>query len=166
SDFPTANALRPVPGGIPNAFVAKLDPAGRALLYSTYLGGNSDDGANGIAVDSAGNAYVTGYTSSADFPTVNALQPTHGEGFSDAFVAKLDPAGSALIYATYLGGSSYDVAYGIAVDHAGNAYLTGLTGSTDFPTVNPLPPARVGLAEALVTKRDPPGSERVHQNAL
>ena len=166
SDFPRANALRPVPGGIPNAFVAKLDPAGRALLYSTYLGGNSDDGANGIAVDSAGNAYVTGYTSSADFPTVNALQPTHGEGFSDAFVAKLDPAGSALIYATYLGGSSYDVAYGIAVDHAGNAYLTGLTGSTDFPTVNPLPPARVGLGDAFVAKLDPAGSTLIYATSL
>src|ERR1017187_3375264 len=106
-----------------------IDP----LIYSTYLGGSSDDYGTGIAVDSAGNAYVTGYTISTDFPTMNPLQPTNGGG-ADAFVSKISPTGSALIYSTYLGGSIDDLGAGIAVDSVGSAYVTGHTFSTDFPT--------------------------------
>src|SRR5205807_2241996 len=108
SDFPTAQALQPTkagPSATADAFIAKLDASGTALLYSTYLGGSNGNWGNGIAVDAAGNAYVTGLTGSTDFPTVNAVQPAFGGGSSDAFVAKLDPTGSALVYSTYLGGN-------------------------------------------------------------
>ena len=106
--------------------MAKLNPTGSALVYFTYLGPAA--GANGIAVDPAGNAYVTGDTNSTDFPTVNPLQATCGgcsSGKTTTFVAKLNAAGSALVYSTYLGGSLEDEADGIAVDSSGNAYVTG-----------------------------------------
>ena len=109
---------------------------GSALVYSTYLGGSNDDQANGIAVDSSGNAYVTGYTYSTDFPTVNPLQGSLGGG-RDAFITKLNPVGSALVYSTYLGGSNDDQANAIAVDPSGNAYVTGFTESTNFPILDP-----------------------------
>ena len=125
-----------------------IDPV---LSYSTYLGGSGVDGGTGIAVDPAGNAYVTGRTFSPDFPTANPLQPTFS-GDRDAFVAKLDPAGSSLIYSTYLGGSDDDRGFGIAVDPAGNAYVTGRTGSTNFPTANPLQPMFGGVLDAFVTR--------------
>jgi len=140
TDFPTANPLQASIKGVRNAFVTELNAGGSALLYSTYLGGSDNDVAYGIAVDTAGNAYVTGYTMSTDFPTANPLQGTCGScnGFYTAFVAKLNPTGSALVYSTYLGGSGGDQGDGIAVDTAGNAYVTGWTASTDFPTANPL----------------------------
>jgi len=116
------------------AFVSKLNPAGSALAYSTFLGGSSYDFGGGIAVDASGNAYVAGFAQSSDFPTTpGAFQTTNGGG-ADAFVSKLNPAGSALIYSTYLGGSSLDDNGGIAVDASGDAYVTGETSSTDFPT--------------------------------
>jgi PKD repeat protein len=157
SDFPTANALQPALRGTTNAFVAKLNPAGSALVYSTYLGGSNSDDGSSIAVDSAGNAYVTGTTSSGDFPTVNALQPAL-RGTADAFVAKLNPAGSALVYSTYLGGSNYEGSSGIAVDSAGNAYVTGTTFSFDFPTANALQSTLGGASDAFVAKIDAAGA--------
>ena len=114
-----------------------IDPR---LAYSTYLGGIYEDHGNSIAVDGAGNAYVTGYTGSENFPTTaGAFDTTYNGGFSDAFVTKLDASGAALVYSTYLGGSGDDgsgddYGYGIAVDGAGSAYLTGTTTSADFPT--------------------------------
>jgi PKD repeat protein len=163
-DFPTVNALQPTRGGLADAFVAKLNPTGSALVYSTYLGGSDvcdeygscyGDFGSGIAVDSAGNAYVVGVTYSSDFPTVNALQPTL-RGSRDAFVAKLNPAGSALVYSTYLGGTGDDFGAGIAVDSAGNAYVVGTTWSSDFPTVNALQPTfGGGWGDAFVAKIDP-----------
>ncbi len=113
----------------------KLNPVGSArLVYSTYLGGSSNDRGNGIAVDGSGSAYVTGQTFSLDFPTTaNAFQPT-SRGAPDAFVTKLNPAGSApLVYSSYLGGPGFDVGWAIAVDGLGNAYVTGQT-SGSFPT--------------------------------
>jgi hypothetical protein len=133
SSFPvTPGTFQAVYGGGGDAFVAKLNSTGSALVYSTYLGGSGFDQAQGIAVDSAGNAYVTGETGSTDFPTINPLQPALG-GSLDAFVTKINPASSALVYSTYLGGSSGEFGYAIAVDSAGNAYVTGDTGSKDFP---------------------------------
>src|ERR1039457_599709 len=135
------NPLQPTHGGGQyDAFVAKFNPTGSALVYSTYLGGSGFDVGYGIAVDSADNAYVTGLTQSTDFPTMNPLQRVNGGGY-DAFVAKINPTGSDLVYSTYLGGNSFDRGYSIALDSAGNAYVTGETDSTDFPTVNPLQPA-------------------------
>jgi len=164
--IPTANALQPAYGGGYDAFVTKLNPSGSALVYSTYLGGNGDDYGYGIAVDQAGAAYVTGYTSSANFPTANALQPAYGNGNDDAFVVKLNPSGSALVYSTYLGGTSDDYGYGIAVDQAGAAYVTGHTRSTNFPTANALQPASGGGDDAFVVKLNPSGSALVYSTYL
>ncbi len=136
TDFPTQNPYQGDQGG-DDVFVTKLNAAGSALIYSTYLGGSYVEEGRGIAVDGSGNAYVTGGTSSTDFPTQNAYQGTYGGGDWDVFVTKLNAAGSALIYSTYLGGSSEDCGCGIAVDGAGNAYVTGSTQSTNFPTQNP-----------------------------
>ena len=152
-NFPTMNALQPTyRGGGDNAFVSKLNPSGSALVYSTALGGSGFDYATGIAVDSSGNAYVTGVTDSTNFPLMNALQPTYGGGNDDAFVSEINPSGSALVYSTYLGGSAQDAGFGIAVDSSGNAYVTGGTVSTNFPTMNPLQPANAGPTNAFVAK--------------
>ena len=129
---------------IGDGFVGKFDDTGTNLIYLTYLGGSKDDLVAGIAVDAAGNAFVTGFTDSPDFPTTNALYPNIGgvqnsrnKAFpGDAFVAELDSGGSNLIYSTYLGGSQLDTGNGITIDSADNAYVTGLTGSTDFPVTN------------------------------
>jgi hypothetical protein len=139
----------------------KLNPTGSTLLYATYLGGSGSDTGNGIAVDAVGNAYLTGLTTSPNFPIANPAQPALG-GPSDAFVTKLDPQGSTLSYSTYLGGSNSDTGNDIAVDDTGNAYLTGRTNSTDdpttpenegFPLVNPVQPAfGGGTLDAFVAK--------------
>ena len=167
-DFPTASPLRPSNGGYYDAFVAKLDPTGTALIYSTYLGGNDDDGGNSIAVDSSGNAYVTGFTWSSDFPTASPLKAwvCGSEACKDAFIAKLNPAGSALLYSTYLGGSDEEEAWGIAVDSAGNAYVTGYTYSIDFPTVNALRPDSGGYYDAFVAKLNAAGSALLYSTYL
>jgi hypothetical protein len=116
TDFPTVNPFQPTFGGNYDAFVTKFDPSGSDLVYSTYLGGSGTDYGNGIAVDDSGDAYVTGETTSTDFPTMNPFQPTCAGGCYDAFVAQLNAAGSALVYSTYLGGSGLDGGIGIAVD--------------------------------------------------
>jgi hypothetical protein len=134
-NFPTTpGALQTIYGGGPNdVFIAELNAAGSALIYATYLGGSGDDLGSGIAID-AGIAYVTGVTSSSDFPTTpGAFQTTNG-GDYDVFVVKLNTADSALVYSTYLGGSGGESGGGIVVDAAGNAYVTGITSSSDFPT--------------------------------
>jgi hypothetical protein len=154
TNFPTMNPLQSAYGGGSgdDAFVTKLNAPGSALVYSTYIGGSGDDLGVGIAVDSLGNAYVTGYTASTNFPTMNPLQQAFG-GSSDAFVAQLNPSGSVLVYSTYLGGSSSDSGLGIAVDSSGNAYVTGYTASTNFPTMNPLQQALGGgFTDAFVSK--------------
>jgi autotransporter-associated beta strand protein len=144
TDFPTTpgafQTSHASDGGVSDAFVAKLNATGTALIYSTYLGGNRDDFAQGIAVDSAGNAYVTGSTASTNFPTTSGAFQSSKIGPMDAFVAKLDAAGAGLIYSTYLGANAqagtYDMGTGscIAVDSAGNAYVVGNSGSPAFPT--------------------------------
>src|SRR5207302_10296134 len=153
ANFPTADPLQPAHGGGggDDVFLAKLNPAGSALVYSTYLGGSQSDVGNGIAVDSTDNVYLTGYTQSPDFPTANPLQPMYG-GFQDAFVAKLDSSGSTLLYSTYLGGSGVEFGIGIAVDSTGNLYVTGQTASANFPTANALQPANGGGDDAFVAK--------------
>jgi hypothetical protein len=168
TDFPTVNPLQPAyGGGDHDAFVAKINPTGSALVYSTYLGGDENDLGYGIAVDSAGNAYVTGATSSTNFPTKNPLQPAYGGGDDDAFVTKINGSGSALVYSTYLGGNGSDVTQGVAVDSAGNAYVTGGTNSNNFPTMNPLQPAYGGGDDdAFVTKINSTGSALVYSTYL
>jgi hypothetical protein len=117
-----------------DAFVAKLDAAGTALIYAAFLGGNADDYGWGIAVDDLDNAYVTGQTWSQDFPTTDGAFDKTLDGDTDVFVVKMNTAGSALDYSTFLGGDTTDCGYDIALDGSGNAYLTGYTQSTDFPT--------------------------------
>jgi hypothetical protein len=149
TDFPTKNALYktnssfsiPNAGYSADAFVAELNPSGSNLIYSTYLGGESSDAAYGIAVDASGNAYVTGFTYSTNFPVTNALQkylqcPNSVYWNANAFVTKIGAGGSPLIYSTYLGGTNFDEGKSIAVDGANCAYVTGYTASTNFPTVH------------------------------
>jgi hypothetical protein len=150
SPFSTTNAYQKTfQGGklTGDAFVARLNNLGTSLIYLTYLGGSADDGAFGIAIDPAGDAFVTGFTDSPNFPvTAHAIQPTisgildksFGYYPVDAFVTELNPSGANLVYSTYLGGSSTDCGMGIALDVTGNAYVTGLTYSSNFPTVNAL----------------------------
>ncbi|MEW6657374.1 MAG: SBBP repeat-containing protein [Thermodesulfobacteriota bacterium] len=154
-NFPTtANAYQKTfGGGYSDVFVAKISPAGTALVYSTYLGGSSDELGKGIAVDSAGAAYVTGFTYSSSFPTTpDTVQRTYGGGACDAFVAKLTAAGEGLTYSTYLGGSGQDIANGIALDSNGAAYITGYTSSNNFPTANAPQPAFGGARDAFLAE--------------
>lgn len=168
TDFPTVNPVQPnYGGGEWDAFVTKLNAAGSALVYSTYLGGNNADFGWGIAVDSAGNAYVSVQTESTNFPTAHPFQANYGGGLADVAVAKLNTAGSALVYSTYLGGTSADFAGDIAVDSSGNAYVTGCTNSTDFPTANPLQAKYAGgFWDAFVAKLNPAGSSLVYSTYL
>ena len=174
-DFPTRNAFQPRLAGQSDAFVAKLNPTGSELSFSTYLGGSGFDAARGAAVDGFGSIALMGQTDSVDFPTKNARQQ-HLAGSMDAFVAKLDPSGSALVFSSYHGGSRNDLPYhivdcaetdnfpdspgwGVAVDAAGFVYVAGTTESTDFPTFKALQPFhRGGRREAFVSKFDPFGT--------
>jgi Beta-propeller repeat/Abnormal spindle-like microcephaly-assoc'd, ASPM-SPD-2-Hydin len=162
SDFPVSSgAFQTVfGGGASDAFVAKLDPTksgSASLVYATYLGGSGDDNLIAfpwgiLAVDTLGNAYVTGGTTSTNFPTVHPVQAQSGGGY-DAYVAKINPLGTGLIYSTYLGGSGDDIGRGIAVDTNGNAYVTGQTSSSNFSvTANPYQKDLGGLSDAFVTK--------------
>jgi len=170
SNFPTANAVQAVFGGNFDAFVTKLNPAGSALVYSTFLGGSSSDSGRGIAVDSSGSVYVTGYTYSSNFPTLNAVQAGLRSVNTNAFVTKLNPAGSALVYSTYLGGNIGESGADIAVDSSGSAYVTGSTCSTNFPTANALQAGYRGGCinggDAFVTKLNPAGSALVYSTYL
>lgn len=175
TDFPTKDAYKST-GTYRDAFVTKIDPAG-ALVYSTYFGGGPHYGNSGgthgygIAVDGAGNAYLTGETSAVGFPTVNAFRSTiNGQ---DSFVSKLNASGNALIYSTFLGGGyGGDFARAIAVDGNGSAYITGSTGSADFPTKNALQPTiSIGdygrpSQDAFVTKLTAAGNALMYSTFL
>jgi len=185
-DLPTANAFQPVfvggpadlgPAGPYDGFVTKLDSTGSTLLYSTYLGGNDADVSFAVAVDASGNAYVAGWTRSSDFPTTPGAFAVSRTGADDAFVAKLDPTGSALVYSTFLGGSNniktanpLDTGRAIAVDGSGSAYVTGYTYSSDFPTTAGAFQTIFGSGAfghvAFVTKLDPAGSALVYSTFL
>ena len=168
TDFPTANAFQPgYGGGTQDVFVTKLNSSGTALVYSTYLGGSGRERESGIAVDSAGNAYVRGFTTSTNFPTVNAFQSANAGGY-DNFVTKLNSSGNALVYSTYLGGSGADYGTGLAVDSFGSAYVSGPTESTNFPTVNAFQPGHAGgrLVDISVTKLSPSGSGLIYSSYL
>ena len=171
-NFPTtAGAFQRVNKGLHIPFVTKLNPSGTAILYSTYLGGSDQDEANGIVVDSSGNAYVTGFAGSIDFPiTPGAFQQTKSTG-ENVFVTKLNSFGTVLLYSTFLGGSYFDWATGIAIDSSGNAYVTGFAGSIDFPTT-PNAYQRVNNARGLtpdsafVTKLNSTGTALVYSTYL
>jgi hypothetical protein len=166
--FPTQNPLQPNLAGDFNAFVTKFSPGGNTLVYSTYLGGSKTDSGFGIAIDASDNAYVTGKTASTDFPTVNAFQPAFGGGNDDAFVAKLNPDGSALVYSTYLGGGGSEGNLSrIALDNAGDAYIVGSTDSQDFPIANAIQSARSGPGDnAFITKLNAEGNGLIYSTYL
>ena len=171
SDFPTQAPFQPSPGGTGDGFVARFDHTG-VPVYITYLGGFHVDHVVDVATDGTGAAYVTGQTGSTNFPiTPGAFQPTYG-GFWDAYVAKLSPDGQSLVYSSFLGGSEEEnrgnagVPGEIVVDRDGNAYVTGDTQSTDFPTVNALQPDFRGIIDAYVTKVNPTGTALVYSTYL
>ena len=166
-DFPTQEPFQSARGAQQDAFVTKINPTGTALVYSTYLGGNNVDQGNGIAVDAAGNAYVTGYTASTDFPLQSAFRAANAASV-DAFVTKINPAGSALVYSTYLGGTATDYGTAIAVDSLGSAYVAGIVTSDDFPVVNAID-NKLGshaVDDVFVTKFNPSGSALVYSTYL
>jgi RHS repeat-associated protein len=177
ANFPTTpGAFQRTFGGDLDGFVAKVNPTGSALVYSTYLGGNQLEIVRGFAVDAAGNAYVSGSTASGNFPaTAGAFQTSFaggdngvggGAGEGDAFVTKLNPTGSALVYSTYLGGSANEQGTGLTVDAQGNAYAVGITRSTNFPTQNPFQATLRGSWDSFVTKLNAAGSALVYSTYL
>jgi len=178
TDFPMHQALQSANAGGFDAFATELSADGASLLYSTYWGGSSDDIGTGIAVDSSGNAYISGYTDSPDFPvTSGALQANYGGGTHNGFVIKLNPGGAALGYSTFLGGSGDDYTYGVAVDSTGDASLTGATNSVNFPTAKAfqptyagglcaLPPNTFPCFDAFVAKLNPAGSALIYSTYL
>ena len=164
--FPTENPFQDsYGGGECDAFVTKFSNSGNTLIYSTYLGGSGDDFGHDIAVDNSGNAYVTGQTSSSDFPTENPFQGS-GNGRYDVFVTKLSNSGNMLIYSTYLGGGGDDYGNGIDVDSSGNAYITGQTTSSTFPTQNPYQGSNAGSFDAFVTKLSSDGNTLIYSTYL
>lgn len=174
TDFPTLNPQQKSSGGNGDGFITKLNPDGTQLVYSTYLGGSGADSITALAVDSKGDVFVTGDTTSTNFPATPqsssstssaAFQTVYG-GNGDAFVAELSSTGNTLTYSSYLGGSGADFGQGIAVDSAGNAYVTGSTQSPDFPTVGPLQPTLAGASDAFVTKLNFSGTALVYSTYL
>jgi len=168
-DFPTANAIDDTcgAGACLDAFVTQLDIASNTLVYSTYLGGDGEEEGTGIAVDGAGSAYITGFTQSTDFPVVDAIQSTKGSDgcgsppCADAFVTKVSPLGSALVYSTYLGGSGEDYGNAITLDGSGSAYITGETLSSDFHTTPGAYDTTIdgSYSDSFVTKISEPSSQ-------
>jgi RHS repeat-associated protein len=155
--FPVANAQQQAPGGGYDAFVTKVNSSNAGLIYSTYLGGSGNDDGRDITVDAAGQAYVTGNTTSSDFPTVSPFQAQHQGSFEDVFVVKLNASGNALTYSSYLGGSGEDIGHAIAIDSAGNMIVTDSTDSSNFPTSHASQSTLRGK-DAFVTKLNPAGS--------
>jgi Beta-propeller repeat len=158
STFPATGAARQrVSGGGVDAFVAKFGGSGNNLIFCTYLGGSGDDRAFGVAVDHSGSVYVTGRTSSSNFPVTAGIQRTLG-GVKDAFVTKLNDSGSQIIYSTYLGGNDVDTGNGIAVDAQGYAYVVGDTVSVNFPVINGYKSQLTGGQDAFVARINPAGT--------
>ncbi len=149
SNFPTASPIQASLKGVENAFVAELNGAGTALTFSTFLGGAENDEANGLALDGSDNIYVVGSTTSSNFPTTSGAFQTALAGPENAFVTKLNSGGTSLGYSTFLGGSVNDQGMGIAVTPAGNAFVTGLTESSNFPTLNPVQAILGGSSTSL-----------------
>ena len=155
SSFPTTlGASDTSYNGGTDAFITKVNPLGTApLVYSTFLGGSSYDEGRGIAVDLSGDAYVTGYTLSTNFPTTPGAYNTSSNGSYDVFLTKANPLGSGLLYSTYLGGSSLDIGLAIIIDATGSAYLAGFTGSSNYPTTpGAFDTSYNGAGDTFVTK--------------
>jgi hypothetical protein len=160
SDFPSAGGFDTSLGGPWDAFVTKVNAAGASLAWSSFLGGSNDDEGYHIALDTGGNAYVTGTTYSSDFPSGGGFHTTYRGGFSDAFVTKVKAAGASLAWSSYLGGTGNEYGIGVAVDADGNAYVTGSTTSADFPSTGGFDTTfgGGGYDDAFVTKVNAAGS--------
>jgi uncharacterized protein (TIGR03437 family) len=168
TNFPaTAGAYRSPNRAAEDAFVVKLNPAGSALAYSALLGGSATDKGLGVAVDTQGSAYVAGWTESLNFPIMPGAYQTTQRGSDDVFVSKLNPAGSALVYSTFIGGTSSDVPSGIALDSRGNAYLTGVTLSANFPvTSDALKSTLSGGSDGFVCELNDTGAALLYSTYL
>jgi len=167
-DFPVSNGAFQKTLQFDDAFITKVNDSGQ-LVYSTFLGGVSGEGARAIVVDSIGQAFVTGVTNSfSTFPvTSGAFQTSFGGGVADLYIAKFSVSGSSLIYASFLGGSGHDLPWDIDVDRNGNAYLLGTTESTDFPvTVGVIQSTNKGQYDVAVTKVNPSGSQMIYSTYL
>jgi Beta-propeller repeat len=167
SDYPTtAGAFDRTRTGEYDMFLTKLNPTGSALVYSTFIGGTAVDNGDDVAVDSGNNAYVVGATSSTDFPTTAGAFDTTANGAFDGTVTKVNAAGSALVYSTYLGGSGFDGGAGVTVDGPGSAYVVGGTPSPDFPVTPGAYDTTFNNGDAYVTKFDPAGSALVYSTFI
>jgi hypothetical protein len=151
--------------GSGDAYVVKLNTSGTELVYGTFLGGIGYDDGHGIDVDGTGDAYITGYTDSGGFPMYGQPYQDHIRGGTDAFVAKLNPAGNSFVWSTFLGGSGDDFGHSIAVDDLGNSYVTGSTTSSDFPLVNAIA-GIPGGSNAFAVKLDTAGHSLVWSTIL
>ncbi|MBI4470759.1 MAG: SBBP repeat-containing protein [Acidobacteria bacterium] len=156
-DLPITEAYQGKVAGGFDAFVAKLDPSGSQMIFCTYLGGSGTDRCNGLAVDGTGNILLTGMTTSPDFPRARSTQSALAGGY-DAWVAKLTPDGTALVYATYLGGAARDQGTAIVTDPSGNTYVAGTTLSDNFPTARPVQHARAGQTDLFLASYKPLGT--------
>jgi uncharacterized protein (TIGR03437 family) len=166
TNFPTRNPRQAAfGGGDYDAYLTKINAAGSALVYSTYLGGPGVEIGSDVAVDSEGSAYLAGNTSSANFPATPGAYRTTGAGGTDAYLTKLNPDGSAIVYSTRLGGSGDDFAIAVAVDSAGSAYVGGATDSTNFPVMS-IQATNAGGQDVFVTKFSPTGASLVHSTYL
>jgi hypothetical protein len=150
-NFPVMNPIQSYNAGVQDIYAAKFNASGNALIYSTYLGGNNNEGGAGITLGASGSAYLVGPTTSTNFPLADPIQSQYGGGPYDVFITKLNSSGSALTYSTYLGGSGYEYSVSIAV-RGDTAYLTGETQSVNFPIVDPYQPTYVGGADGFVAK--------------
>lgn len=150
-----------------DAFAAKINAAGDSLMYATYLGGSGNESGWSIAANDSGNAFVTGFTQSSNFPvTVGSFQTTIN-GSSDSYVAKLNSSGTAMVYCTFLGGTGTETGYGIVVDSSGNAYCTGKTGSSDFPTTAGVFQTSSQISgDIFVTKLNSPGDSLLYSTYI
>jgi hypothetical protein len=167
ADFPvTSGAAQSARGAGNDIFITKLNAAGTAMVYSTYIGGSGSDEGLGLAVDLGDSAYLTGITDSTDFPTTTGSAQTTRGGGTDAFVVKLNSTGTGLSYGTYLGGSLDEEGYGVAVDLGGNAYVTGVTDSGDFPTHSAFQTAKRTGSDAFITKISPNGTSLPYSTFL
>ncbi|MFB3894914.1 MAG: SBBP repeat-containing protein [bacterium] len=168
TDFPVSSgAFDTSQNGNYDGFVSKLNPTGTALIYSTFIGGENYDQANDIALDSLGNAYITGDTWSAYFPTTATALDTTLKGYEDGFICKLNPTGTGLVYSSYWGGSNFDWGNAVAVDSSGNAYLTGVSNSPDFPiTAAAFDTSYHGKNDVVVSKFNLDGTGLIYSTYL
>jgi hypothetical protein len=165
-NFPTTSLGQTTYAGGGDIFLTEFNPTGTGVIFSVYLGGSGADTPSEILLDSTGNIYIGGSTFSPNFPTTSGvLQPTYG-GNGDAFLTELSPSGSSLVYSTYLGGSGADYGMAMALDGAGDVFLTGSTTSKDFPTVNPLQLGNDGASDVFVAEVNPTGSALLYSTYL